>query len=180
MSSDQGPRIAPGGRRDIGLPNWVFAQIAGRVTKTGPPNIFTTLGRNPPLFRGWLYFAGRLMPGGKLPRDETELVILRVATNCRSDYEWTQHVRLGRRAGLSAEEIERVRTGPAADGWSERRSALLSAADDMHGDREISDATWDRLAAFLDERRLIEVCMLIGHYEMLAMVLNTLRVEVEQ
>ena len=119
------------------------------------------------------------MPRGTLPRDEAELVILRVAVNCSSDYEWHQHVRMGKRVGLSDAEIERVRQGPAAAGWTPRRSALLQATDDMHADREISDATWALLSEHLDERKLIEVCMLIAHYEMLAMVLNTLRVQVE-
>jgi alkylhydroperoxidase family enzyme len=173
------PRIAPGGLKELGVINFVFSRIAGRVTGTGPPNIFTTLGRHPRLFRGWLRFAGRLMPRGTLPRDEAELMILRVAANCDSDYEWSQHVRLGRRAGLSREEIERVRLGPSAADWTPRRVALLQACDDMHAEREISDATWDALTAFFDERKLIELCMLIGHYEMLAMVLGTLRIQVE-
>jgi alkylhydroperoxidase family enzyme len=174
------PRIKPGGRAEIGTVNFVFSRIAGRVTKTGPPNIFTTLGKNPRLLRRWLFFAGALMPGGKLPRIDTELVILRVASNAGSEYEWNQHVPMGKAAGLSDEDIERIKTGPGAAGWSERQSALLSACDDMHSDREISDATWARLTAILDERLLIELCMLIAHYEMLAMVLGTLRVQPER
>ena len=73
------PRISPGGLRELGLPIWAFTRLAGRATRTGPPRIFTTLGHNRGLFWGWLHFAGRLMPGGKLPRIDTELVILRVA-----------------------------------------------------------------------------------------------------
>jgi alkylhydroperoxidase family enzyme len=173
------PRIKPGGRAEIGTINFVFSRIAGRVTKTGPPNIFTTLGKNPRLLRRWLFFAGGLMPGGKLPRVDTELVILRVAANAGSDYEWNQHVAMGRRAGLSADDIERIRIGPGAAGWSERQLALLSACDDMHSEREVSDATWGRLTELLDEPLLIELCMLIAHYEMLAMVLASLRVQPE-
>ena len=77
------PRIAPGGRRELGVPLWAFASLAGRVTGTEPPNLFTTLGRHRGLFRGWLWFAGRLMPGGKLPRRETELVMERPGAPAR-------------------------------------------------------------------------------------------------
>ena len=73
------PRIEPGTRSDVGLVSWTIARVAGRVTGGPPPNLFLTLGRHPGLFRGWLRFAGRLMPRGKLPRRETELVILRVS-----------------------------------------------------------------------------------------------------
>ena len=173
-------RIRPGTRREIGLVNAGIVRVLGLATGGRPPNIFTTLARHHGLFRRWLWFAGALMPGGKLPRAETELVILRVAHNAGSEYEWGHHERLGKRAGLSAGEIERVRSGPDDPGWSERQALFLRAADAMHADGRIGDELWARLAAQLDEVRLIELCMLIGHYEMLAMTLNSLGVEPEQ
>jgi alkylhydroperoxidase family enzyme len=174
------PRIEPGDRREIGWRNWAIANGAGLAAKGSPPRIFTTLGRHRRLFRAWIRFAGALMPRGKLPRDETELVILRVAHNSGSDYEWSHHERLGKRAGLSEEEISRVREGPDAAGWSRRRALLLRAADQMHAARVIERPLWDELAVELDDVLLIELCMLIGHYEMLAMTLNTLEVEPER
>jgi AhpD family alkylhydroperoxidase len=141
--------------------------------------VFTTLGRHRRLFRRWLWFAGALMPGGRLPRAETELVILRVAHNTGCEYEWGHHERMGRRAGLGDEEIARVREGPAAPGWSERQALLLGAADEMHAHGRIGTDLWAKLAREYDEVLLIELCMLIGHYEMLAMTLNTLEVEPE-
>jgi AhpD family alkylhydroperoxidase len=170
-------RVRPGSRREIGLVNAGIVRVLGLATGGRPPHVFTTLARHHGLFRRWLWFAGALMPGGKLPRAETELVILRVAHNTDCEYEWGHHERLGKRAGLSAEEIERVRSGPDAPGWDERQALLLRAADELHGDGRIGDELWAQLAAQLDEVRLIELCMLVGHYEMLAMTLNSLRVE---
>jgi AhpD family alkylhydroperoxidase len=172
------PRIPPGDRRDIGLVATVISRIAGRVTRTGPPNIFTTLARHRRLFLPWLRFAGRLMPRGKLPRVDTELVILRVAHRCGCDYEWSHHERIGRRVGLSADDIARVRA-ERPDGFSERHSLVLRAVDELHDTRNISDETWGGLRAELSDVQLIELCMLAGHYEMLAMTLNALRVEVD-
>jgi alkylhydroperoxidase family enzyme len=172
-----GPRIGPGDRRQLGWVNFAISKIAGRATRGRPPRIFTTLGRHRGLFRRWLWFAGALMPGGRLPRVDTELVILRVAHNTGSEYEWAQHERIAVRAGMSEAEVARVREGPDAEGWSERQALLLRATDAMRAEGRIGDALWAQLAAHLDEVRLIELCMLIGHYEMLAMTLNTLRVE---
>jgi len=171
-----GQRIAPGGRHDVGLPVWAFAQIAGRVTGTEPPKLFLTLGRHRRLFRGWLRFAGRLMPRGTLPRRDTELVILRVAHLRDCDYEYHHHVRLGRRAGIGAAELERLREGPAAAGWGDRERALLTAVDELHAGGDVSDATWASLARHLDDRGLIELVLLAGHYEMLATAIGTLRI----
>jgi alkylhydroperoxidase family enzyme len=177
MEAGSGPRIGPGTRRQIGAVNTAIVWAIGRVTGGRAPNIFTTLARHRGLFRRWLWFAGALMPGGKLPRAESELVILRVAHNTGSEYEWGHHVRLGQRAGLSAEEVERVRSGPGAEGWSGRQRLLLAAADELHSEGRIGDGLWEELAAELDQVRLIELCMLVGHYEMLAMTLESLRVQ---
>jgi AhpD family alkylhydroperoxidase len=176
MGGGQTPRISPGSRRQIGLVNAGIARLLGLATGGRPPRIFTTLARHRGLFRRWLWFAGALMPGGRLPREDTELVILRVAHNTGCEYEWSHHVRIGRKAGLSREQIDRVREGAGAEGWSERQAMLLAAADELHRGGEIGDELWARLAAELDDVRLIELCMLVGHYEMLAMTLNTLRV----
>jgi alkylhydroperoxidase family enzyme len=73
--------------------------------------------------------------------------------------------------------VQCVREGPGAGGWSPRRQLLLRAADELHSDRTISDALWAPLRAQLSDTELIELCMLVGHYEMLAMTLNALRVE---
>jgi AhpD family alkylhydroperoxidase len=171
------PRITPGSRHEVGWVNAGIVRLLGLATDGKPPRIFTTLARHRGLFRRWLWFAGGLMPGGKLPRKETELVILRVAHNTGCEYEWSHHERIGKRVGLDAGEIARVREGSAAAGWSPRRALVLEAADELHTDGEIGEELWARLAGTFSEVELIELCMLIGHYEMLAMTLNSLRVE---
>jgi AhpD family alkylhydroperoxidase len=154
--------------------------IGAAAGSRGPPNLFSTLARHRRLFRPWLRFAGRLMPRGRLPRRDTELVILRVASNCDCEYERRHHEHLGRRAGLSATEVERTAAGPSAEGWTPRQAALLRAADELHETRTLPDELWDELRRHLSETELIELPMLVGHYEMLAMTLNSLRVQPDE
>jgi alkylhydroperoxidase family enzyme len=116
------------------------------------------------------------MPGGTLPRADTELVILRVAHNCECEYEWRHHERLGVAAGLDPDEVRSVREGPGADGWSARHSMLLRTADELHAGRTISEGLWRELRGLYSDAELIELCMLVGHYEMVAMTLNALGV----
>jgi alkylhydroperoxidase family enzyme len=141
-------------------------------------NIFATLVRHPGLFRKWLPFGGKMLAGRLSARDR-ELAILRTGWLCRSDYEWGQHVLLARRAGITDAEIERVRQGPDAPGWSEVEAALLRATDELHDGACIGDATWAILAAHYDERQLIEVPMLVGEYHLVAFTLNSLGVQRE-
>lgn len=170
------PRIAPGGRREVGLVNWATCLVLGKASGTGPPNLFTTLGRTRGLYRGWLHFAGRLMPGGTLPRRETELVILRIAHLRSCTYEWEHHVRLGAKAGVTSNEIDRLQTDLDPGAWTAREAALLVAVDELHDQGDLADPTWDALRRHLSEREAIELVLLVGHYEMLATAITTLRI----
>lgn len=173
----EGPRIHPGTRADVGRITWAIARISGRVTGTGPTNLFLTLGRNRKLFRGWLRFAGRLMPGGTLPRRETELVILRVAHLRGCAYEFEHHVTLGRRAGVTQADVAKVIEGPRAGGWSARERVLLTAVDQLHHHRDLDDPIWAAVRRELSEPQTIELVLLVGHYEMLATAIGTLRIQ---
>lgn len=144
----------------------------------GDANIFTTLVRAPGLFRKWLPFGGKLLNGKLAPR-ERELLILRTGWNCQAEYEWAQHVRIGLGAGLSAEEIARVSTAEPT-GFTGLDATLLRAADELHADALITDGTWAELAEHYDTQQLIELPMLVGHYHMVAMTLNSLGVQLDE
>jgi len=73
-----------------------------------------------------------------------------------------------------------VREGDGAEGWSDRQAVLLRAADELYADRLISDETWAELRPLLSDAELIEVCMLVGHYGMLAGTLNSLEVPLDE
>jgi alkylhydroperoxidase family enzyme len=177
LNRTSGPRIPPGDRREIGLINTGIARLLGLSTGGPPPRLFTTLARHRSLYRKWLRFAGALMPGGRLGRRDSEVLILRTAHNCGCEYEWRHHERLGREAGLTAAEIAAIREDPVASPLSAEVRLLVEAADELHADRRLSDEVWEKLRPAYDDPQLIEICMLVGHYEMLAMTINSLEIQ---
>jgi 4-carboxymuconolactone decarboxylase len=153
--------------------------LAGVKASPAPAtNIFSTLVRHPELFRNWLPLPGQLMNGGTLPDRHRELLILRAVWLCNGEYPWAQHREISRSLGISDEEISRVREGATAD-WDPFESSLLKAVDELHAIGGISDATWEALSQRYDERQLIELPMLVGHYCMVAFVTNSLKVPLE-
>jgi alkylhydroperoxidase family enzyme len=172
-------RVPPAAPRALRPLARLTAAVTARATGGEPLRVFTTLGRHPRLFRAWLRLGASLMFRGELPRADRELVTLRVAWRCGSWYEWVQHVDLAGRAGMTADEIARAVDGTPAAGWGPRQRVLLRAADELHDHRVVTDRTWQALSDELSERQVIELCMLVGHYEMLAMTLNSLGVEPE-
>lgn len=144
-----------------------------------PLNILTVIAHQPRLLGPFLAWASALVLEGALSRREHELLALRAAANCRSDFEWGHHAVYARAAGLSDGELERVAAGPDAEGWDPHEASLLRAADELQRDWTISDATWERLAERYDQARLVEIPFVVGQYTMLSMLANTTGVEVE-
>jgi 4-carboxymuconolactone decarboxylase len=176
------PRVEPLGEDqwDEDLRRILEASPPGLTQRLGDNNIFPTLARHKDLFRAWLPFGGYLLGAGTLPARERELLILRTGFNCGSGYEWGQHVRIAEGLGMDRDEILRVARGPDADGWSDSDAALLRAADELHEDSKVSDPTWATLADAYDERGLIEITILVGHYHLVAFALNSLEVELDE
>jgi alkylhydroperoxidase family enzyme len=144
-----------------------------------PMHIFATLARGgPDLFRGWLRFGAALL-SGSLPPRLRELVILRTAYRFDGRYEWAQHVEMGEAQGVTPSEMIALGGDLGAAEWSELELASLRAVDDTADGGAVTDATWEALAAHLDDRGLIELLMLIAHYMMLTTVLRSLRMELE-
>lgn len=106
-------------------------------------------------------------------------MVLRVAWLWQAPYEWGEHVKLAKAAGITSEEIERVTAGSAAPGWDDHEAALLRAAEELCADAMISDATWAVLAQRLDEQQLFELPVLVGQFTNVAYFQNALRLRLE-
>jgi len=172
-------RIPDGGFRDLGLINWVVNRVAARAIRAPQMHVYTTLGQHKRLFWGWLIYGGLLLAGGRLPRPDSELVILRVAHLRGCEYELQQHRRLAKRCGLGPELQEKIFLWPDTTELSPRRHALLNATDEFVKKRSVSRDTWEALSRYLDRRQLIEFCMLAGQYDALAATITTLEVPLD-
>lgn len=140
-------------------------------------NIFRTLVHHPKLLERWMVFGSHVLGKSTLPPREREMVILRIGWLCRSEYEFGQHVLIGRRSGLTDEEIRRIKTGPDAEDWSELDRAMLRAVDELHAEAFISDPTWAKLAEHLSTQQLLDLIFAVGQYNLVSMALNTLGVQ---
>jgi AhpD family alkylhydroperoxidase len=140
-------------------------------------NLLGTLVHHPELTRAFLRFSVYLLSGSTLPPRIRELVILRVAHRRGCDYEWTHHVALGKKVGLTDADIDAVQSGNPSD---EFERVVLSAVDELDEKTNLSDQSWAALGERLDEKQRMDLIFTIGGYAALAMALNTFGVEVEK
>jgi alkylhydroperoxidase family enzyme len=131
--------------------------------------------RHAELYQAHLGVAQLYLSDCEMTIRDRELAILRVGWLCQAPFEWGAHVKIAKRNGVTTEEIERVIAGSAAPGWSKQDSTILRAVEELHFDSMIADATWADLAGFYNDKKLIELVILVGQYKTVAYYQNSLR-----
>jgi AhpD family alkylhydroperoxidase len=174
-----GPRIDPGGLRELGPINWAIAKFSARAVRIPEMHLFTVLGQHWRLFLAWLPVSGVLLYRGRLSKQDTELVILRVGHLRDCEYELQHHRRLARSRGVDDDLQAKIAEGPDAEGLTGRQRAVLTATDEFVVTRSMSEETWTALSSHLDRRQLIEFCMLAGQYDTLAATMTTLKIPLD-
>lgn len=141
--------------------------------------VWSTCAQAPDLCEAWLTFTDYILRESTLPLRDRELLILRIGWLNGGAYEWSAHLGVARRAGLTDEELRRITVGPDAPGWSEWDTALLRAADELHENALVSDETWATLSERYDRRQMMEAVFTVGQYNLVAMWLNSFGVQLE-
>jgi alkylhydroperoxidase family enzyme len=110
-----------------------------------------------------------------------ELAIMRIGWLTGSEYEWTQHWRVALGIGVTAEDLLGVRDWSAHDAFGPAERAVLAATDEVVRDGAVSAPTWAACERDLglDNPGLIELVTVIGAWRMVASILRSLEVPLE-
>jgi 4-carboxymuconolactone decarboxylase len=145
-----------------------------------PLNIFRMLAHAETAFRPYLRFGGAILGELELDPKLRELAILRVAKLSEAEYEWVQHVAIGRHAGLTDEQIAAVEhANLSADCLDEAQRAVLAFAGELVGGPHVADSVFEELARHLSPREIVELLLTAGSYLMLARMMTALEIEVD-
>jgi alkylhydroperoxidase family enzyme len=136
------------------------------------PRTMDVLAWQPDLLAPFLGWAAALALNGVLSHRDHEILALRAASNCGSNFEWVEHAEYARSAGLSDDEIARIKQPAEHPAWSEAEQALLRAADELTSRFDVSDETWAELALHYEPPALVETLFVVGQYTMLSMFAN--------
>lgn len=131
--------------------------------------------RHAELYNAHVEVARKLLSDGEMSIRDRELAILRIGWLSQAPFEWSAHVKIAKRNGVTSEEVARVIEGSSAAGWSDHDRALIRAMEELHFDSMITDETWATLAESYSDRQLIELAILAGQYKTVAYLQNSLR-----
>jgi 4-carboxymuconolactone decarboxylase len=139
-------------------------------------NVLSTLVRHPQLTRAYLPFNAYLLTGSTLSTRIREVSLLRAVYRRDCDYLWSHHLPIAQRAGLTAGEIDAIRSGSLAD---PAEQAVLHAVDDLVDLSTISTAVWTALGRHFTDQQCMDLVFTVGGYYLLAMAVNTFGIEDE-
>ncbi len=156
--------------------------VRDALERVPPLNIFRMMANADTAFRPWLRWGATLL--GQLQLDPLlrELAILRVARlTPHAEYEWVQHVPIARAVGATDEQVSALERGETeAACFSDDQRTVLRFTTEVVRDAQASDATLAALTGMLSAREVVELLMVIGQYMMVARVMATTRMELDE
>ena len=162
----------------------LLSRFKGKDNGIGPGLVYNIIGTLANHWKMYLKFGSWsnhiLGKNSTLGAREREILILRIGWLCEAEYEWGQHVLIGKKAGLTDDEIARIKEGSNAPGWSAFDATLITATDELHNDAFISDKTWATLAETYNTQQMMDLVFTVGQYNMVSMALNSFGVQLDE
>jgi 4-carboxymuconolactone decarboxylase len=146
-----------------------------------PLNIFRTLAHAETAFRPYLRFGAAILGELQLDPKLRELAVLQVAHVAEAEYEWVQHVAIGRHVGVTDDQIAALEQGDHqnAERFDETERAVLAFTAEVVRGPHVTDETYAAVAERLSPREIVELLLTAGSYLMLARVMTALEIDVD-
>jgi alkylhydroperoxidase family enzyme len=132
------------------------------------------------VFQNFSRLGNALMTRGKLNSKLREIAILRNARVCGSVYEYTQHVPIAKSVGVTDQELVAIDNWEAASCFTDLERLVLKFTDDIARKVKGEKTTLTALQKHLGPGEIVELVMAIGFWGMVARVLETTEVDLEE
>jgi alkylhydroperoxidase family enzyme len=144
-------------------------------------NLFKVMANSPEVGRAFLKLGNTILMKSSLNPRLRELAILRVGALAQATYEWTQHVPIARRVGVSQRQIDALGDWKQSpDRFNDQERAVLAYTDAVAEAIRVPDETFAAVRAFLNDQQLVELTTTIGYYGMVSRILEALEIELEK
>ena len=145
----------------------------------GVLNVFKVMAHTPDLMQAWWSMMTAAFTRLQLDPRLRELAILRLFQLTRCAYGFAHHVRIGREAGISDEEIADVERYADSDRFSPLDKLVLEYTDAVTRLDGSAAAIAAKLRAHISERELVELTFCIANWNLMAHLLLPLEIELE-
>ncbi|ACL02392.1 Carboxymuconolactone decarboxylase [Desulfatibacillum aliphaticivorans] len=159
----------------------IMQELYERTEKGGFPvlNLFKAVAHSPKMGRDFLRLGTAILTKGDLDPILRELAILRIGYVNKAHYEFTQHVRIGKKVGVSDEQIQAVKDWKNAAIFTEEEKAVLDYTDDVNLNIRASEEKFQKIKDLFGDRIAVELTLTIAYYGAVSRILESLAIELE-
>lgn len=154
-------------------------EIRSTLATLPPLNVFRMMANTPASFQPFIDLAMSILLQSEFDPHKREVAVLRVAHVTRSVYEWTQHVTVGKRFGVTDDQIARIAVDGPVTGLDEEGNLLCRVADEISRDVRLSDQALAQIVERYGVRQASELILCCSYFNMLSRFLESTRVELE-
>ena len=156
-----------------------YARIEPASRGLGVLNVFKVMAHSPELMESWWGMMVVALSRLQLDPRLRELAILRLFELTRCTYGFAHHVRIGRDAGVSDEQIADLRGNIESERFSELDKLVLRYTDAVTSLGDEAPALAEALRQHLSEQEVVELTFCIANWNLMAHLLAPLEIELE-
>ncbi|MHB8587452.1 MAG: carboxymuconolactone decarboxylase family protein [Candidatus Dormibacteraceae bacterium] len=142
-------------------------------------NLYRVLANQPPALAAFLGMSRYVRSASSLDAGLRELAILATAHELGQVYEVAHHTEAAFRAGVSDEKVAAVAPGGDVGVLTPAERAAVEFAKQAAHTRSCDDATFQHLQLLFSAEEIVDLVMTTGWYHLCAVILGSLRVELE-
>ena len=143
-------------------------------------NVARMVANSEAVFQNFSRLGNALLTRAKLNGKLREIAILRTARLTASAYEWAQHLPIARACEVSEEQIAAMENWAEAKCFNEVERLVLTMTDEVTRNVKGSRETVAALQKHLGTAELVELILSIGFWGMVARLLETTEVDLEE
>jgi 4-carboxymuconolactone decarboxylase len=162
-------------------PEQAAPEVREALEALPPLNIFRTLAHAETSLRPALRLGQSILMAQQLDARLRELAILRVARLTGAEYEWVQHVAIGRAVGVTEEQVAALERDDAeAACFDDRERLALRVTTEVVEDDGTSEATLAAARDVFSSREVVELIVAAGYYQLLAALMNSVDIDLDE
>jgi alkylhydroperoxidase family enzyme len=150
-------------------------------------HVFRMVGQAPTLFGPWLALGGAILATLEVDPLLRELAILQVASSVGCEYERLQHGAIAAGVGATSEQVSLLATARESRdqdamnrAFTPGQRAVISFTGQVAGPGRASEEEVVALREHLTDRSIVELLLLVGHYVGIALLAETLRLDLDE
>ena len=149
------------------------------IVSASPVNVTKMMANAPASFLGFQEFAGGILFRSEFDPRKREIAVCRIGHVTKANYEWTHHVRVAKRLGVTDEEIRIIGSEDPVTSLDEEGNLLCRVADEISLDVRLSDDALSRILDRYGARGATELILCCSYFNMISRFLESTRVELE-